>query len=68
MNKDWTLLSNEGFDTIEKAQRFLRIMGDQHFGSGKETVTSIPEELQFRIIQKKDKFYIEYNLLEKHTL
>lgn len=65
---EWTRLSSEAFPTRDKAQRFITIMSNQYFGSGKETLTPNSEVLDFKIVEGKNRFYIEYRLLKKHTL
>lgn len=61
---EWTTLSvEETFTTRQKAQRFIDIMLNQHFGRNPE-----PKLVEFKISEKKGKFYIEYRMLEKHAL
>lgn len=64
-NNEWTLLNSEGFNTGRDARRFINIMSNQHYGL-KEISKSIPVE--FRVVESKGKFYIEYKLTENHTL
>ncbi len=65
---EWTLLKGKVFDTQRDAQCFLRLIINQHFGSCKEAIKSIPKELDFRIVERMGKFHIEYRLIEKHAL
>ena len=49
----WTILSEETFDTPEKARRFVNIMKLQ----------TSPNVLEFKVLERNTKFYILYKLL-----
>ena len=51
MGFSWMVLSNIGFDDIEKAQKFLDALTNNN---------PMVEGLEFRIIPYENKFYIEY--------
>lgn len=70
MSKDnigWTKLGCTGFTTREKAQRFINVMGDQHFGA-REITPAPNSKFEFRIVEKEGEFYIHYKMLEKPAL
>lgn len=50
---EWTILSEEAFDTEEKAYRFVNIMKMQ----------APSNILEFKVSEAKGKFYILYKLL-----
>ncbi len=51
MGSSWLVLSNIGFDDIEKAQNFLATLLDNN---------PMAEGLEFRLRPDGNKFYIEY--------
>ena len=51
MGSSWLVLSNIGFDDIEKAQKFLNALSDNN---------PMAEGLEFRLRPDGNKFYIEY--------
>ena len=59
IDNDWTILSDEAFTTEEKAQRFIDIVTKQG--------TSF-DGLEFKISERKNRFYILYRIEEKHAL
>lgn len=68
MGENWSTLNREAFSTRDQAQRFINIMTNQHFGSEKRSLETTSKPVKFKITNEEDKFYILYQLTEKHTL